>query len=137
VLGLDGRGHAALFADYIQWEEWRDQMRASARDAPAGNGTKAAQLAPVPQAPKKKLSYLEQREYDGLEVRIEAADARLQAARVRIEHPTVATDAAALTEALAELEFARIEHDAIYERWAELTEDRRLTFGGPLYLGQK
>jgi ATP-binding cassette subfamily F protein uup len=97
-------------------------MRASARDAPAENGTKAAQLAPAPQAPKKKLSYLEQREYDGLEARIEAADARLQAARVRIEHPTVATDAAALTEALAELEFARIEHDAIYERWAELTE---------------
>jgi len=27
VLGLDGRGHAATFADYPQWEEWRDQKK--------------------------------------------------------------------------------------------------------------
>ena len=26
VLGLDGRGNAALFADYLQWEAWRDQQ---------------------------------------------------------------------------------------------------------------
>ena len=26
VLGLDGRGNAALFADYLQWEAWRDEQ---------------------------------------------------------------------------------------------------------------
>ncbi len=26
VLGLDGRGNGALFADYLQWEAWRDQQ---------------------------------------------------------------------------------------------------------------
>ena len=39
-----------------------------------------------------------------------------------MEDPAVATDAAALTQALEELDAARSEHDAVYERWAELTE---------------
>ena len=34
--------------------------------------------------------------------------------------PGIATDAAALQEALAELEEARRENDALYARWAEL-----------------
>jgi ATP-binding cassette subfamily F protein uup len=47
---------------------------------------------------------------------------RIQAVRARIDDPAVATDAKALTEALAELEAAQKEHDVVYERWAILTE---------------
>ena len=36
--------------------------------------------------------------------------------------PRLRVDAAALTLALAEMEAAQAEHDAIYARWAELTE---------------
>lgn len=120
VVGLDGRGHAAVFADYRQYEAWReqeDQPRSPAAKEPGPERPSAAASSA-----KKKLSYLEQREYDGIEERIEAADARLRDAKARIEGPAVATNAAALTEALAELEAARAEHDAVYERWAELTE---------------
>jgi ABC transport system ATP-binding/permease protein len=131
VLGLDGLGHAALFADYLQWEAWRDeQLRASsitgaADSGPArsseypdaGNGS----TAPAP-ALRKKLSYMEQREYDSIEARIEEADARLVAAQQRLDAPEVVTDSRALTEALAELEAAKADHHAIYERWVELTE---------------
>jgi len=120
VLGLDGRGDAALFADYIQWEEWRAQPDAS-REAPAQESKPAVVLSPAP-VPKKKLSYLEQREYDSMEARIDAADERLREAQARVEDPAVAVDAAALTEALAALDSAHVEHDAVYERWVELTE---------------
>jgi ATP-binding cassette subfamily F protein uup len=34
----------------------------------------------------------------------------------------VTSDAERLTAALAEMEAAQHEHDAVYERWAELTE---------------
>ena len=71
---------------------------------------------------KKKLSYLEQREFDGIEARVEAADARMEAAHDRLADPTLATNAELLTEALAEMEAAQAEHDAVYARWAELTE---------------
>jgi ATP-binding cassette subfamily F protein uup len=122
VVGLDGRGNAALFADYRQWEDWR------AEGGPSGSETRDATAAtPARQtdsatSSKKKLSYIEQREYDGIEARVDTADARLQAAHGRIEDPAVATDAHLLTAALAELDAAQTEHDAIYERWAALTE---------------
>ena len=124
VLGLDGRGNAVLFADYIQWEEWRDQVdaaRESPREASRETG-RALSAADSPSPQKKKLSYLEQREYEAIEARIAEADERLRQAQSRVEDPAVAIDAAALTEALGELDSAQAEHDAIYERWMELTE---------------
>jgi ATP-binding cassette subfamily F protein uup len=122
VVGLDGQGNAELFADYLQWEEWRAAGGASESETHSANGAKQARQTASATALKKKLSYLERREYDGIEVRIDAADSRLQTARERVDDPAVATDANALTQALAELESAQKEHDAIYERWATLTE---------------
>jgi ATP-binding cassette subfamily F protein uup len=118
VLGLDGRGNAASFADYSQWEQWMRQAGAE-EQAP-----KAAQRAadPSPGTGKKKLSYLEAREYASIEQRVEDADERVRAAHAAIEDPRVATDAVALTAALKELEEAQTEADALYHRWAELTE---------------
>ena len=73
-------------------------------------------------AQKKKLSYLEAREFAAIEKRVEESDARLAAARHRVEDPKVAIDATALQAALAELDAAQHESDALYARWAELTE---------------
>ncbi|HEX4037950.1 MAG TPA: ABC-F family ATP-binding cassette domain-containing protein [Acidobacteriaceae bacterium] len=120
VLGLDGRGNSARFADYVQWEEWRAQL-----SAPAESQAPELRLpspASPPPALKKKLSYLEQREYDAIEARIETADQRLLEAHARVDHPDVAINAPALTQALAELGAAQSEHDAVLERWLELTE---------------
>jgi ATP-binding cassette subfamily F protein uup len=122
VLGLDGRGNAALFADYLQWEDWRSETAKTTSQQPDANAGGSAQQTSSQAGSKKKLSYLEQREFDGIEARVDAADARLHAARERIEDPAVATDPAALTEALKELDLAQNEHDAIYERWAGLTQ---------------
>jgi ATP-binding cassette subfamily F protein uup len=65
---------------------------------------------------------LEAREFAAIEHRVEESDVRLAAARTRVEHPDIATDATALQEALAELDAAQHENDALYARWAELTE---------------
>ncbi|MFP5207609.1 MAG: ABC-F family ATP-binding cassette domain-containing protein [Acidobacteriota bacterium] len=120
VLGLDGLGHSALFADYLQWEAWRDrQTRANGGEEPKPEPAAAAPAAPPA---RRKLSYLEQREFEGIEGRIEQADARLRAAEQRIQASEVVTDPHALTAALAELDAARTEHHAVYERWGELTE---------------
>jgi ATP-binding cassette subfamily F protein uup len=120
VLGLDGLGNTALFADYLQWEAWRAQQMRGQTEA-AGEG-KASAMATSATASRKKLSYKEQREFDLIEARIEEADARLQAAQESVASPEVAIDPAALTTALTDLEQARADHDALYERWVELTE---------------
>ena len=71
---------------------------------------------------KKKLSYLEAREYASIEDRVEAAEERLNAARDLLDEPSVATNADALTAALHEMEQAQVVADELYARWAELTE---------------
>jgi ATP-binding cassette subfamily F protein uup len=123
VLGLDGHGHARTFADYMQWEEWKGSETgyAQAQQA-AANSQKASGDGGGKSASKKKLSYLEQREFDGIEARVDAADARMAAAHDRLDDPAVTSNAELLTAALAEMEAAQHEHDAVYERWAELTE---------------
>jgi ATP-binding cassette subfamily F protein uup len=120
VLGLDGNGNAKLFADYSQWEEWKQQELGTKKPEAAKTG--GSEAASSSSKGKKKLSYLEQREFDGIEVRVEAADDRMAAAHDRLADPAVTSDATALTTALAEMEAAQAEHDAVYERWAELTD---------------
>jgi ATP-binding cassette subfamily F protein uup len=133
VLGLDGRGNTGRFADYAQWEEWLEEqdaqeksgaeVRKTARRADGSSvGQQTGAGAPPTTSGKKKLSYNEAREFAAIEQRVEESDARLAAARDRVEHPDVATNATALQEALAELDAAQHENDALYARWAELTE---------------
>jgi len=121
VLGLDGKGNTRIFADYSQWEEWKGVAVGGVNTE---QGTRGGEKKPVAAASggKKKLSYMEQREYDGIEAKVDAADARMAAAHDLLEDPAVTSNAEKLTAALAEMEAAQAEHDAVYERWAELTE---------------
>jgi ATP-binding cassette subfamily F protein uup len=124
VLGLDGRGGAESFADYLQWEEWQAQSNQPAR---AGNGraendgSTATKLAKAAESSgKKKLSYLEAREFATIEQRIAQAEETLQQKRAAAEDPLIASDAAKLLKAHAELEEAQKTVDELYSRWAEL-----------------
>jgi ATP-binding cassette subfamily F protein uup len=124
VLGLDGRGNAATFADYSQWEQWQREQGSTNSDGSSSAATATpVQGALLPVATgRKKLSYLEAREYASIEERVEAAEARLNAARDLLDDPAVATNAEALTAALHDLESAQAASDELYARWAELTE---------------
>ena len=121
VLGLDGNGRVGQFADYAQWEAWIDQGSGT-REQGLGNSKTAEETPAREAAPKKKLSYLEAREFAAIEQRVEKSEARLASARARVEDPAIALDAAALEAALGELSAAQQENEALYARWAELTD---------------
>ncbi|MDH3628890.1 MAG: ABC-F family ATP-binding cassette domain-containing protein [Acidobacteriota bacterium] len=114
ILALDGSGVVQRFADYWQWEE----SRRSAGSKRSEKRTRKENTSPKPRA--RKLSYLEQREYEGMEERILAAETALAEARSATEDPTVASDASQLQERLTALENAQAEVDGLYARWAEL-----------------
>lgn len=119
VLGLDGAGRAGQFADYLQWETWRDEERqrvgaAAEREAPAKQPARETQPA------RRKLSYLDARDYETIETRILEADAKLEQAKAAAEDPAIATDATRLQAALDEVATAQAAADALYARWAEL-----------------
>jgi ATP-binding cassette subfamily F protein uup len=69
---------------------------------------------------KKKLSYLEAREYATIEQRVEEAEQLVQAKRAELEDPANAMDAPRLVAAQAALDAAQHALDALYARWAEL-----------------
>jgi ATP-binding cassette subfamily F protein uup len=120
VLGLDGAGNAGQFADYLQWETWRDELQQKRDFAPAARRS-GATASPAAAAPaRKKLSYLEAREYEGIEERIAEAEAALQSAQAAAKDPAIASDAVRLQTALGELASAQAAMDALYTRWAEL-----------------
>jgi ATP-binding cassette subfamily F protein uup len=126
VVGLDGAGHIGKFADFGQWEQWLEEMQETGNKG-QGPGTWDQGLSTQEQTEaakpaKKKLSYLEAREFAGIEKRVEESDARLAAARDRVEDPSIESDAVGLQAALAELDRAQEENDVLYARWAELTE---------------
>ena len=119
VLGLDGLGNAETFADYSQWEQWQEE---GSRFEVQGSREPEVQEVREKSVGKKKLSYLEAREYAAIEDRVVAAEERLNAARDLLDDPSVATNADALTAALHDLEAAQAVADELYARWAELTE---------------
>ncbi len=122
VVGLDGLGAAGRFADYSQWEAWQEERERASKNvdkAPDREG-KAESLAAITPAPRKKLSYLEAREYATLEQRIAKAEEQLKEARATYEDPAIASDAGKLLAAQSRLHTTQQLVDQLYGRWHEL-----------------
>jgi ATP-binding cassette subfamily F protein uup len=89
---------------------------AAARVKPATAAVNAAA------AVKKKLSYMEAREYSTIEQRIADAEQLLKDKQAALRDPAIVSDAARLVSADAELEEAQKALDGLIERWTELEE---------------
>ena len=121
VLGVDGLGSSETFADYWQWETWQaERKRSRNRTETSSPAIPGAAAPPAPAA--KKLSYLEAREYAGIEQRIAEAEQGLQSKRAALEDPAIATDGPKLVAAHAAMESAQKELDTLYSRWTELQQ---------------
>jgi ABC transport system ATP-binding/permease protein len=118
VLGLNGRGSAEPFADYQQWEEWQSEQDPSEKQQQLSPGKGERGAAPT--SGKKKLSYLEAREYATIEDRIAKAEELRDKKRDALEDPKIASDATRLLNAQAEMDHAQEVLDTMYTRWAEL-----------------
>jgi len=110
LLALDGNGNARFFADLAQWEAWRQRQQEACPEA-----VEAAAPAPV-----KVLSGKESKELKNMEARIHEAEARTEAARLKLEDPAIACDAAELLRRQKSLEAAREKVAALFARWEEL-----------------
>ena len=112
VLGIDPERGPGVFADYSQWEDSRLEQR-PAREKKEKPPAEAA-------ASRRKLSYLESREYEQIESRIGEAESELAAAHRELESPEVVSDPRRLSQAYEKLQRVQAEADRLYERWAEL-----------------
>jgi ATP-binding cassette subfamily F protein uup len=81
----------------------------------------AKEAAPAAPA-KKKLSWKEASEWEGMEDVVLKAEEVLQSKREQLEKPEVMSDSALLTAAVHQMDEAQAEVDRLYARWAELEQ---------------
>jgi ATP-binding cassette subfamily F protein uup len=112
VIGLDG-GAGGIFADYSQWEAFRSEAA-----EPDKAVAKESRPAAAADEPKKKLSYLHQREWDSMEAKILEAEQELAARQSELE--AFASDPNRVAEAYAKMQAAHRRVEELYARWAEL-----------------
>jgi len=115
----EGEPRPERYADLAQWLEVRRRRPEQAGVQGAGEARKPAKK-PRRKKTSKKLSYHEQREWDGMEEAVLEAEARLEEAEQAVADPAVATDPKALHDRTLALDEARQEVERLYERWAEL-----------------
>jgi ATP-binding cassette subfamily F protein uup len=127
LLAFDGQGGIIRFADYFQWEEWRKNQNPQdvAKLKSAGTDKKTdkqvgATSAEAKTVSKRKLSYKEQLELEGMEKKILDAEAALAALQEQMGDPMMTSDyakLAALTESIGE---QQKKVDSLYQRWEVL-----------------
>jgi ATP-binding cassette subfamily F protein uup len=110
VISLDGSGEVGAFADYSQWEASRgeriiEKSVVKERDAPASS-------------PQKKLSYIDQLEWDAMEEKILEAERELAACHREVQDAS--SDANRLPPAYERLQHVQVRVDQLYQRWADL-----------------
>ena len=127
VLGFTGEGEVRYFADYRQWlaalkeKTNNDQVVASTEShkkvSPKGKGGAGVKAG--------RLSYLDQREYDQLEGKIEEAETLQARLEEELANPDSAAEPTKLEECWQKLEAVKQEVEALYDRWQELEEKKQ------------
>jgi ATP-binding cassette subfamily F protein uup len=146
ILGLDGFGDHDFFADYAQFamDLRRRELTHGSSSASVTSQDRASSDAnqlirnelvlsnqqtdqqnnqqnnQTKRPSNRKLSYMEQREWDAMESNILTAEANLAAAQAKTQDPTIASSAMQLQDACKAVDTAQAQVDKLYARWAEL-----------------
>jgi ATP-binding cassette subfamily F protein uup len=123
VVGLDGRGGAALYGSVGQWiaayERADEAQKAESKKPTAAPVAKQSNPTTKP----RKLNFREQQEWDGMEAAILAGEETVLVREAAVAQAATAGHVA-LSEACRELEEAQHAVERLYARWQEL-EARR------------
>jgi ABC transport system ATP-binding/permease protein len=124
ILAFEGDGKVVRYeGNFAMYRRLKEQAQARAAAAPASTAKKAEL---VPQAEPKqarkpgKLSYKEQRELDGMEPAIEAAETRKAELEAQLVDPTVYSSGTKAAEVQKELDATAAAVERLYARWQEL-----------------
>ncbi len=119
TLGLDGSGTVDVVAGgYEDWEKRRVSTTTGKRAS-----KKVAATAPPAAAPRAKLTYKDQRDYEMLPKRIEELDTQMAADAVKLAKPDLyMRDHATFAKLTKAIEAARAEKESAELRWLELAE---------------
>ncbi len=122
LIGFDGKGGTCYFADYQQW-------LTHLQGKEGGEARPTEMKASIDKVQERsrtgRLSYLDQREFEAMEQRIEDAESRAEELRAKVNAPEVAADPARLQDFWQQLEKVEEEIETLYTRWSELEEKKQ------------
>ena len=133
ILAFDGAGRVTRWeGNYDLYRRLKDQAEQAARgqgtssesaveSRPASKGATATARSPTEPRRPGKLSFKEQRELEGIEAAILAAEGRKAALEATLADPeTYRKEGARVAALRADLEAASADVDRLYARWQEL-----------------
>lgn len=123
VLGFDGLGGIEPFADYSQWEAWQESRQEEGKEAklpPQSPSPRMSANSAAQAEAKKKLSYKESRELEGMEQRVAEAEQELRDRQAALQDSAIISDGPKLHSASLQLDEARKAVEQLYARWTEL-----------------
>jgi ATP-binding cassette subfamily F protein uup len=118
LLGLDAGGEAKMFANYDQYERASAAAKKKDEGKSASSGTIAIREKP------RKLSYMEQREWEQIEAKIITAEAEVQAKQSLMADRAVMADHLKMAELGRQVAAAQAAVEKLYRRWEELAAKR-------------
>jgi ATP-binding cassette subfamily F protein uup len=125
ILSFEGDGKVVRYeGNFAMYRRLKEQQQAKAAATAATAAKKAEPTAPAaePKQARKpgKLSYKEQRELDGMEAAIEAAETRKAELEAQLVDPSVYSSSSKAAEVQKALEETAAEVERLYSRWQEL-----------------
>ncbi len=118
IIGLHNDGSWGNYGSVAQWQEAETRRAQSAAPSVKENPS-------VPRASRAKrsgLTYMEKKEWEGMEERIVTAEEELSRLQGELESPEVASDHERLQEVYKAHEEAKQKLDALFARWEELED---------------
>ncbi|MCP3144709.1 ABC-F family ATP-binding cassette domain-containing protein [Pyxidicoccus xibeiensis] len=133
ILTFEGGGRVTRYeGNYAMYRRLKEQAEAQAAAAASAASAKPAPKKDEPAAPAAssakaarkpgKLTYKEQRELDGMEAAIEAAETKKAGLEAQLADPAVYSNGSKVAEVQKELETTAAEVDRLYARWQELQD---------------
>ncbi|QRO00364.1 ABC-F family ATP-binding cassette domain-containing protein [Archangium violaceum] len=124
ILAFEGDGKVVRYeGNFAMYRRLKEQAQARAAAAAPAPVTKKAEQPGVEAKPARKpgkLSYKEQRELDGMEAAIEAAETRKSELEAQLVDPSVYSSGTKAAEVQKELDVTAAEVERLYTRWQEL-----------------
>lgn len=121
VLSFAGEGRVTLFEG--GHADWRAHAQATSQAFPAKREPVEAARPTAPKTKRKRRTFPEQREFEGMEATILAEEEAVEAMEREVSDPeTIRSLGPALKQRLEALDTAKARIESMYARWAELSE---------------
>ncbi len=123
---IEGSTELVSFSSFLQWQDYQANLKtpnaSNLNSKTKGNKEETLAKPELGSLSKKKLSFKDQRELEGIEAKIQIAEEKLSEIQVQMTLPENLSQFQKLSELTTSLKKQQTEVESLYKRWQSLTE---------------